>query len=179
MKILKNIFLALISIVALLLLIALFTNKEYHVVRNVTINKSSVEVYDYIKYLKNQDNYSVWNRKDPNMKREYRGTDGTVGFVAAWDSQMEEVGKGEQEIIKLEEGKRIDLELRFIKPFEATDKAYMTVTPSGEGATDVAWGFDGKMPYPMNLMLLFMDFDSMLGPDLDVGLKDLKAILEK
>ena len=47
MKILKNIFLALISIVALLLLIALFTNKEYHVVRNVTINNSSVEVYDY------------------------------------------------------------------------------------------------------------------------------------
>ena len=112
--------------------------------------------------------------------RELWKTDGTsAGTEMVHDIINGNVGEGEQEIIKLEEGKRIDLELRFIKPFEATDKAYMTVTPSGEGATDVAWGFDGKMPYPMNLMLLFMDFDSMLGPDLDAGLKDLKAILEK
>lgn len=33
------------------------------------------------------------------MKREFRGEDGTVGFVAAWDSENPDAGKGEQEII--------------------------------------------------------------------------------
>jgi hypothetical protein len=43
----------------------------------------------------------------------------------------------------------------------------------------VKWGFDGKMNYPMNLMLLFMDFDAMLGKDMEQGLSNLKMIVEK
>jgi hypothetical protein len=35
------------------------------------------------------------------------------------------------------------------------------------------------MPYPMNLMLLFMDMDGMLGKDLQQGLDNLKGVLEK
>lgn len=31
----------------------------------------------------------------------------------------------------------------------------------------------------MNLMLLFMDMDKMLGPDLEKGLEKLKIVLEK
>ena len=36
----------------------------------------------------------------------------------------------------------------------------------------------GKMKYPMNLMTLFMDMETMLSSDLDEGLKNLKEILE-
>jgi hypothetical protein len=32
---------------------------------------------------------------DPNAKMEYKGTDGTVGFISAWDSKIKYVGKGE------------------------------------------------------------------------------------
>jgi hypothetical protein len=35
------------------------------------------------------------------------------------------------------------------------------------------------MKYPMNLTLLFMDMDTMLGKDLSGGLSNLKALLEK
>jgi hypothetical protein len=35
------------------------------------------------------------------------------------------------------------------------------------------------MAYPMNLMLVFMDMDAMLGKDLQTGLNNLKAVLEK
>jgi hypothetical protein len=31
----------------------------------------------------------------------------------------------------------------------------------------------------MNMMLLFMDFDAMLGKDLEMGLQNLKVLLEK
>jgi hypothetical protein len=39
--------------------------------------------------------------------------------------------------------------------------------------------FDGKMNYPMNLMLVFMDMDKMLGDQLNQGLVNLKTILER
>ncbi len=178
MRILKIIAFAILGIVSLLLVIALFVKKEYAVEREITINKPKTVVFDYIKYLRNQDNYSKWATMDPAMKKDFRGTDGEVGFVSAWDSEKDDVGKGEQEITKIEDGRRIDFELRFIEPFEATDNAYMVTESVDDSFTNVKWGFYGKMKYPMNLMLLFMDMEGMLGGDLEQGLNNLKGVLE-
>lgn len=179
MKIIKKILIAVVIIIAIPLIVALFTKKEYAVEREVIINKPKQEVFDYIKFVKNQDNYSVWAKMDPAMKKEYKGTDGTVGFISAWDSQIKDVGKGEQEIMKISDGERLDFELRFKVPFEATDNAYMTTKTIAENQTKVKWGFEGKMNYPMNFMLLFMDMEKMLGTDLAIGLTNLKQVLEK
>ena len=104
MKTLKNILIIVLVPVAFLLIVALFTKKEYGVVREVVINKPKSEVFEYVKLLKNQENFSVWVNKDPDMKKEYRGTDGTVGFISAWNSKIKDVGKGEQEIKKIVDG---------------------------------------------------------------------------
>ena len=179
MKILKIIGLILVGIIALLLLVALFVDGNYSVEREVTINKSKQEVFDYVKYLKNQDQFSVWAQIDPNMKKEYRGEDATVGFVSAWDSKDPKAGKGEQKITQIAEGERIDYELHFIEPFESTDYAYLSFASVNDSVTHVKWGFNGKMKYPMNLMMLTMDMEKMLAPDLQNGLHNLKGILEK
>ena len=179
MKALKIIGLSIVGIIVLLLITGLFVNGKYAVVREVTINKSKVEVFDYVKYLKNQSNYSVWAKIDPAMKTEFRGVDGTIGFVSAWDSKNPDAGKGEQKIIEIDEGNRIDYELHFIEPFESTDFAYMTTTAVNDSMTSVKCGFNGEMKYPMNLMMLTMNMEKMLAPDLENGLNDLKALLEK
>jgi uncharacterized membrane protein len=179
MKILKKILAILAIIIVALLIVALFAKKDYAVEKEVVINKPNQEVFDYIKLLKNQNNYSKWATMDANMKKEFRGTDGTVGFVSSWDSDVKDVGKGEQEIKKITEGKRIDYELRFIKPFESTEQTYMATEALSENQTKVKWGFSGRMNYPMNLMLLFMNMEKMVGDDLQTGLNNLKNILEK
>ena len=179
MKIIKKILLGIVAIIALLLIIAIFLKKEYTVERSITINKPKQEVFDYIKLLKNQDNFSVWAKKDPNMKKEYTGTEGTVGFVSAWDSDNKDVGKGEQEITKIEEGNRVDYALRFLKPMEGNATAYLSTEAAAETQTNVKWGIQGRMAYPMNIMQLFMNMDKMLGADLEQGLANLKEILEK
>lgn len=178
MKILKKILLGIMALVALLLIIALFVKKDYKVEREIIINKPTQQVFNYVKYLKNQDNYSKWANIDPDMKKAYQGVDGTVGFVSAWKSDNDEVGEGEQEIKGITEGKRIDFELRFFKPFEATEPAFMTTEPVSESQTKVTWGFSGHMDYPTNLMLIFMDFEKMIGSDLQIGLKKLKEVLK-
>ena len=169
----------LLIIVAIPLILALFVKKDYSVEREIVISKPKFTVFDYLKYLKNQDNFSKWATMDPNMKKEYYGTDGTVGFVSAWDSDDKNVGKGEQEIKKINEGNRIDYEIRFIKPFAGIANAYMTLNSTTNNATIVNWGFDSKMKYPMNLMLLFMNMEKMIGNDFSTGLSTLKKVLEK
>ncbi|HWV71203.1 MAG TPA: SRPBCC family protein [Pseudosphingobacterium sp.] len=178
MKILKKILLGIAAVVALLLIVALFVKKDYKVGREIIINKPKREVFNYVRYLRNQDNYSKWARVDPEMKKTYRGIDGTPGFVSGWESDNDEVGAGEQEIMKITEDERIDFELRFFQPFEATEPAFMAIQPISESQSKVIWGFSGHMNYPMNLMLLFIDFEEMIGSDLQIGLEKLKDILE-
>lgn len=179
MKIIKRILFALLATIALALVVALFMPKEYSVEREVTINQPKDSVFNYVKYLKNQDNFSVWAKKDPYMKKTFTGVDGTVGAISAWESNDKNVGVGEQEIKKITEGEHIDFELRFKIPFEATDNAYMSTEAISTTETKVKWGFNGSMAYPMNLMLPFMGMDAMLGKDLQTGLDNLKVILEK
>jgi hypothetical protein len=179
MRIIKKILIAVVLLIVIVLITALFTKKEYSVERQITINKPKEEVFTYVKYLKNQDNFSKWASMDPAMKKEYRGTDGTVGFVSAWESDKDDVGKGEQEIRKIANGERIDFGLHFIEPFEGKADAYMITEALSQNATQVKWGFQSKMPYPMNIMLLCMDMEDMIGKDLEIGLNNLKNKLEK
>ncbi|ADR21254.1 hypothetical protein MATR_11170 [Marivirga tractuosa] len=178
MKVLKIIGFAILGFVLLVLIVGAFTEKEYAVERDIVIDRSKSEVFDYVKYLKNQDYFSKWSSMDPDMKKEFKGVDGTVGFISSWTSDNSDVGVGEQEILNIEEDKRIDYALRFFEPFESSEKAYIELESVGENQTRVIWGFKGKMDYPMNLMLLTMDFDAMLGADFEYGLQELKKILE-
>lgn len=178
MKILKRIFIGFFALLVVALIAGLFMEKDYSIEREVVINKSKDEVYNYIKYLKNQDNYSYWNKQDPNMRHEYKGTDGTIGFISSWKGN-DKVGIGAQEIKNLKEGERIDLELRFKEPMEMTNNAYMTTTDEGSSKTKVVWGFSGRLTYPMNVMMPFMGMDNVLGTQLKDGLNNLKKILEE
>ena len=179
MKILKRVLIVIVILIAIPLIAALFIKGDYSLEKEVAIAKPKQVVFDYIKNIKNQNNFSVWNMKDPNAKMNYTGTDGTVGFISSWDSENREVGTGEQEIKNIVEGSKIEMELRFTKPMKMQDNAYMITEAIDSTQTKVKWGFFGKTPYPMNLMCLFMDMDKMVGPDLQKGLDNLKDILEK
>lgn len=178
MRILKRILVVFLGLVAVFLIAALFVDKKMEIEREIVINKPVEEVFDYIVLLKNQDNFSKWALIDPNSKKSYKGTDGTVGFVSAWDSKNEDLGAGEQEILKISKNHRIDYALRFKRPMEANNQAYLISEKAGKN-TIVKWGFIGEMPYPFNLMSKLMGMKGMLEEDLDTGLKNLKGILDK
>ena len=179
MKIIKRLVFWAIFFIGIALVIALFLPTQFRVKRSAMIEQPVDTVFQYVKQLKNQTNYSVWSMRDPAMQKDYKGEDGTVGFVASWSSDKKDVGVGEQEIKAIVENERLDFELRFFKPFKGTDAAYMTTTPVTDTETKVVWGFEGHMTYPMNLMLLFMNMEKMIGGDLQTGLDNLKGVLEK
>lgn len=171
MKILKKILITLGALIALLLIIALFVPKDFTSKAEITINKPKQEVFEYIKYVKNQDNFGTWQLSDPGMKTTSEGTDGTVGFKYSWVS--EKLGNGSQTITHIEEGKRMDSELDF--GFGDPAKGFIVLKEISPDQTSVTWGVSGRSPYPWNLMGLFMSMDG----DFEKGLKNLKNILEK
>ena len=114
---------------------------------------------------------------DPNAKKEFTGTDGTVGFIAAWDSQHKQLGKGEQEIKRINDGDSINSEIRFVRPFEGVADVYMATTALTNDQTKVRWTFNGKNKYPMNLMNSVIS--KMLGKDLEISIGNLKTAIEK
>jgi ABC-type lipoprotein release transport system permease subunit len=68
MKILKRILLAVLGIIVIILVFALFIDKEFSLSKEVLINKPKQQVFDYAKIIKNQEEHSVWVMKDPNIK---------------------------------------------------------------------------------------------------------------
>jgi hypothetical protein len=165
------------GIILLLLILILAAPTNFRVDREIVISKPKNEVYSYLKSLKNQDHWSIFNLRDPDMKKSFTGIDGTVGFIAAWDSDDKNVGKGEQEIVKLTEGSRVDMALRFEKPMKSVANAWLTTESSGADKTIVHWGFSGESKRPMNVMSMMMK--GMMTKIFDQSLANLKKELEK
>jgi hypothetical protein len=145
--------------------------------KSIKINKSSELVFDYLRMTKNQDNFSVWNMSDPNMKKKHQGIDGTIGFIYSWDSTMKNVGAGEQEITAIDEGKSIDYSIRFFRPMENTGKSKFQIKNFGDESTSVVWIFESRSKFPLSLFSPI--FKVMLGKDIKKGLLNLKSILEQ
>ena len=151
--------------------------KEMNITKNVSINKNISEVFAYLKQTKNQDKFSAWNMKDPNMKKTYSGIDGTKGFVYSWDSTNKSVGAGSQEIIYIDEGTRIDYQLRFLRPMQNTAMSSFILNAINGNSTEVTWTFQSPTKFPMSLFAPI--FKGMLSKQLNKSLQNLKDILEK
>lgn len=164
------------ALIALLLLAAAIMKKEMSLSSEVIINRSQADVFNYIRHIKNQEKYSKWVMADPNSKITYTGTDGTVGFRAAWNSQMKNVGVGEQEITKITEGVGYDVILRFEKPFKGISYANASTEALSANQTKVITTFSSTTPFPMNLMSAMMK--NMLLKDMNENSANLKKVLE-
>ena len=144
--------------------------------KRVSINKSIREVFEFLKETKNQDRFSVWSMKDPAMKKNYSEVDGTKGFVYSWDSKDKNVGAGSQEITNINEGSRIDYEMRFIRPMQNTATESFVLNKINENTTSVTWTFESPKKFPMSLFAPI--FKNILGKQLNQSLQNLKSLLE-
>lgn len=162
-------------IIAVPAVLALFLPKEYTVEAFTIINRPKHVVFDYIKYVNNQEEYSKWVKTDPNIKKTLTGIDGTVGYIYAWDGNSK-AGAGEQEITAIVDGERISTEVRFTRPFKSVAHFYIATEADSDHGTKVTWHMSGKSPYPMNLMTAMLK--STLRNDMSISLNDLKKILE-
>ena len=177
MGIVATILLVVGGIIALLLIIALFMKKEHYVKREIVINAPTQKVFDFLRLLKNQDQFNKWaTAGKQNRKEEFKGTDGTVGFIYSWSGDKS-AGRGEKEIKNIIEGKRIETEIRFVKPMRVAASVIFETESLSENQTKVNLINTGVLKYPLNLMIPMAE--KRFPKDMDESLSALKNILEK
>lgn len=173
------ILLVILAILVIPLTAAAFMDKQFTIEEKILIHKPRNEVFTYLKLLRNAEHYNKWVMTDPNLQKEFSGTDGSAGFIYRWKSEMKQVGQGEQEIKQIMEGERIDYEIRFIKPFSGNAVSSLLTQAAGNGQTEVTWTFSGSRNYVMCLFHLLFNLSRALGKDLQTSLQNLKKQIEK
>ena len=162
----------------LLLIIGFFVRNDFDVEREIIIPKSETQVFRYIKFLKNQEHFLEWIKKDAKIKKAYLGIDGQPGFVVLWESKEKKIGKLKQELVSVTENDRIQTKFHLDTPFQLDAKTVLKTEFISNNFTRVSWKIHGNFNYPSNLKLLFVDMNLMLGTPLEVSLKNLKTSLQ-
>ena len=176
MNIIITILLIVASIIALLLIVGLFMSREHYIKRDIIINAPQQKVFEYIKFLKNQDEFNKHARAGAERKKTFTGTDGTVGYIYAWSGDKK-AGEGEKEIINIVEGRSIEAEIRFTKPMVTSARIIMDTEALPGNQTKLSWSNAGTLNYPVNLFIPMMK--NFVAKDMDSSLMALKNILEK
>ena len=155
---------------------AAMADDTYTVERATTIDAPPERIYQHVANFHSWRSWSPWEGVDPDMRRTYTGPDTGPGATYAWEGNRK-AGAGRMEIVEAAEPARVRIDLRFLKPFKATNVTRFDLAPVGD-ATDVTWTMTGSRNAVMAVAgKLF--FDKAIGKDFDRGLAGLKARAER
>ncbi len=173
-KILKYVFIAIASIIALYFIAAIILPSSYKVERKIQINANSYVVYQNVSHLHKWQFWEPWLRKDSTIKQTYSGAIDGVGATMSWTSIS---GNGIMTIKKVEHTKSIDTELKFDEWDPSLNYwRFEEANDKNKILTNVTWGDSGHLPFMMRPMGFMMD--DMMGSDFELGLKLLKDFCE-
>jgi uncharacterized protein YndB with AHSA1/START domain len=173
---LKMIALVVVLLILVILAFAATRPDTFRVERSTTIHAPASRIYPMIADFHRWTAWSPWENIDPNLQRTYEGAPSGKGAGYGWVGNKK-VGSGHMEITDASEPSRLVIKLDFLKPFEAHHIAEFTLTPQGDD-TRVTWAMNGRSPYMMKVMGIFMSMDSMIGGDFEKGLANLKREAE-
>ncbi len=177
----KTILLGLAALVAsgvvVVLVLAAMKPDSFQIRREITINAPPERIYPLIADFRAWAAWSPWEKKDPAQKRSFSGPDSGVGARYAWEGDKN-VGQGSMEIAEASAPNSVGINLDFLKPFEAHNKAVFALRPAGQ-ATHVSWTMTGPTPFMFKIVHVVMNMDKMVGGDFEAGLRAMKAEAER
>ena len=168
--------LAVIGAIALLVVgVGFLVPSGFSVQRSIEINAAPKKIYDLIVEPRKWQEWSVWAKRDPNMRITYSGPPFGMGAKWSWVSKSE--GSGTMEFTRVEPDRAVEFAL-FFPDFNMRSTGALRLEPAGN-ATRVTWTNSGDVgANPLKHYLTLM-MDRMVGPDFEGGLANLKAIAEK
>jgi uncharacterized protein YndB with AHSA1/START domain len=171
---LRKIGIAVVVLLVLLIGVIYTRPDEFEVTRSRTLTAPPAAVYAQIADFRRWPQWSPWEERDPNMRREFSGPESGNGAKYAWVGNKD-VGEGRMTITEARPTERVAIQLEFLEPFAATSVTEFKLAPSGQG-TKVDWTMRGENGFPAKAMSLFMNMDKMIGADFDAGLAKLEQV---
>jgi uncharacterized protein YndB with AHSA1/START domain len=172
---LKKIALALGALLALLAAVVAMQPSAFAIERSAEIGAPPEVVYRHIENLRAWEAWNPWAKIDPEMATRYAGPEAGLGASSAWDGPN--AGKGRMTITGVKPGREVEVELEFLEPMAATNRALFTLAPSGPG-TRVTWRMEGHNGFAGKAVALVMDMDQMVGSEFEKGLASMKTVAE-
>lgn len=146
---------------------------SFHIERSIEIDAPSETVYNTIVNYETWTKWSPWLCAEPDATVTVSENPNSIGSIYSWEGKI--VGAGEIEHLKLQPGRRIDDEIRFVKPFKSKSNVAFHLQPSGQG-TKLSWIMDGSLPWFMFWMKSMIQ--TFIGMDYERGLKMIKEYVE-
>ncbi len=153
-----------------------WSRKDFDLSRTIIINRPKAEVYAFIRQLQKQALWMPWFANDPGLVVKYKGEDGKIGAASYWKGNNKI--EGIQKITKVHEGKILETQLLFLRPYKSLSVNYMAVKELESERTKLVWGVKGVHRFPASVFMLFYGMERAIGKDFDDGLQNLKNILE-
>jgi hypothetical protein len=173
----KKIIIGLSVLILIVLALAFMQPATYSVTRSIAIKAPPERIQPLISDFHNWPLWSPWEKLDPAMKRTFSGATKDIGAVYAWEGNKD-VGRGRMEVISLAQPTKVGIKLDFYEPMESAAMTDFVLDAKGE-TTTVTWTMSGKTDFIAKVMGVFVSMDSMIGPDFERGLSQMKAVAEK
>ena len=149
--------------------------KTLHVQRSAVIPAAPERIFALLADFHQWERWSPWEELDPDTAHAYSGADQGVGAVHEWKGNKK-AGEGRMEIVDADPPHRLDLDLKFVKPFKSQNTTRFTLAEDGPGATNVTWSMDSPMPFMMQVVNVCMNMDKRIGGDFEKGLSKLSSL---
>ncbi|HAM21275.1 MAG TPA: transcriptional regulator [Actinobacteria bacterium] len=148
---------------------------DYTVIsRELTLPASADAISAWIVDFHKWVSWSPWEDIDPNLQRTYSGPPSGVGTAYEWSGNRK-AGAGKMTITSVAP-EEIKLDLDFTKPFKSASKTTFTLAAGADGTT-VVWQVFTPKSLMTRIFGIFMNFDKMVGADLERGLAKLKSVV--
>lgn len=171
-----KIFIGLAVIVVVFLVAAALQPSDLRVERSIVVSAPAALAFGQLNDLHKWEAMSPYVRYDPAAKYTFDGPATGVGATVAWAGNSK-VGVGRMTIVDSRPNEFIRMKLEFLKPFACTNTAEFTFRAAGS-ETKVTWAMYGENKFIGKAMGLVMDMDKMIGSDFEVGLTNLKNLVE-
>jgi hypothetical protein len=173
---LNMIVIVILALIAGILMYASTKSDIFRVERSIYINASPEKIFPLINDFHSWQAWTPYN-KDPAMKKTYSGSDSGKGAQYAWEGNQD-AGVGDITISESTPPNKLVFDLHMVKPFEARNVAEISLNASGDFTT-VTWSLVDKHNLMLKTISLFVNLDNTIGKDFEVGLANLKAIVEQ
>ncbi len=147
----------------------------FEVTRSATVQADPASLHALINDFHEWTKWSPWEDVDPDLQRTYSGADSGVGAKYAWSGNRK-AGQGSMKITS-STPEQIGVELKFLKPFKASNDVTFTLSPNGNG-TEVTWRMSGEQKGVAAIFGKIVSMDKLVGKDFEKGLARLKANAE-
>lgn len=175
MKILKVLGVIILAVIIIVLVGSLFLPKTYSVNRTTLIKANDSTIYQNVANFNEFVKWNPWSKMEPSAKVTISGPVAQPNHLSQWNG--DKTGNGQMLIKSTNPNQMVDIELKFIKPFESIANTRFDIIPQGD-STKVVWTMSGENKGILDKWMGLM-MDKMIGKDFEDGLKYLKEKSEK